>query len=119
MDEFVSQDIVTGLAKARARPVGRKRRLRLQVGESVFPVLDVWKGGFSVSKEDCPNLRGFVELYDGTRHIASCLVVCAKQDDDVMRYEYKRVTRAQMEGAKDFVVDLTAPTGYLSGPSSR
>jgi len=118
MDNFLSRDILSGLSKARAKPKDRKHRLRLRVGNEVFPLIDAWKGGFSVARADCPNLRGFVELFDGSRHLASCLVICAHQDDEVMRYEYKRVTRAALETPKDFAIDASAPAGLIMGPAN-
>lgn len=117
MDNFLSSDILSGLSKARAKPKDRRNRLRLRVGDEEFRVIEAWKGGFSVARKDCPNLRGFVELFDGSRHLASCLVICAQQDADVMRYEYKRVTRAADETPKDFVVDIAAPAGLITRAS--
>ena len=106
-------DVIAELAKARAKPPRRTRRFRVAVGDEVFPVLNVWKGGFSVPTEDCPKLRGFVDLFDGSRHLASCLVICSEEEGETMRYEYKRVTKAQERGPCDFEVEETAPVGYL------
>jgi len=88
--------------------------LRIEVDGAVYPVINAWNSGFSVAIEDCPRLRGFVDLYDGARHVASCLVVCATKDAGTMRYDYKRVTKAQSKGAVDFELDETAPVALLT-----
>lgn len=115
MDQHVSADIIAGLAQARAKPKDRRHRLRIEVEGEVYPVIKAWDGGFSVSVEDCPNLRGFVDLFDGSRHLASCLVMCSKQEAGTMRYEYKRSTKAKSSTPRDFEIEIEAPVGYLPG----
>lgn len=112
----MSHEIMRDLAAARAKPRNRKNRMRVHAGDKVFPVIDNWKGGFAVARDDCPLLRGFVELYDGARHVASCLVICAQDDGDLRRYEYKRVTPAQDDNPKDFAEDPFAPSALIEGP---
>lgn len=114
MEQHVPEAVLAELAAARAKPKGRKHRLRVKADERVFPVLKVWRGGFSVPAEDTPKLRGFVDLFDGGRHLASCLVMASHEETGVMHYEYKRVTRAQMQGAVDFEIDTQAPAGLLT-----
>ena len=77
MLEFLPKDIVEGLAMARNREAARKSRLRVQVGEAVFPVLRFWHDGFAMDAVLTPKLRGLVDVYDGSRHIFQCLIVAS------------------------------------------
>ena len=64
MLEFLPKDIVEGLAMARNRETTRKSRLRVQVGEAVFPVLRFWHDGFALDADMAPKLRGLVDVFD-------------------------------------------------------
>jgi hypothetical protein len=46
MLEFLPKELREGLEAARKRNLTRKSRLRVQVGEAVFPILRFWQGGF-------------------------------------------------------------------------
>lgn len=113
MEHHLSEDVLAGLAEARSKARDRRHRLRIEVDGAVYPVLHAWNNGFSVATDECPQLRGFVDLYDGSRHVASCLVMCATEDAGTMRYDYKRLTKAQSKGAVDFELDEAAPVALL------
>ena len=78
MLEFLPKEIVEGLAMARTREAARKSRLRVQVGEAVFPVLRFWHDGFALDAATTPKLRGLVDVYDGGRHVFKCLIVASR-----------------------------------------
>jgi hypothetical protein len=47
MLEFLPEDIKEGLAAGKRRAAARKSRLRVQLGEAVFPILRMWDGGIA------------------------------------------------------------------------
>ena len=113
MSTFLSDDIRASLMAAQKAMMKNASRLRVLAGNAVYPVIHQWDGGFSVLSEDAPKLRGFVDLYDGTRHLAQCLIVASEEDGDQVRYEFKRATPAQDHAPVDFIRDDHAPAGYL------
>ena len=113
MLEFLPKDIVEGLAMARNREAARKSRLRVQVGEAVFPVLRFWHDGFALDASLSPNLRGLVDVYDGSRHIFQCLIVASAEEHGQRVYEFKRNTAVRDTAPLDYWRDEHAPVGYL------
>ncbi|MBM3615936.1 MAG: hypothetical protein FJX28_11035 [Alphaproteobacteria bacterium] len=113
MLEFLPKDIVEGLAMARNREAARKSRLRVQVGEAVFPVLRFWHDGFAMDAVLTPKLRGLVDVYDGSRHIFQCLIVASSEEHGQIVYEFKRNTAVRDSAPLDYWRDEHAPVGYL------
>lgn len=113
MLEFLPQDIRDGLDAARKREAKRKSRLRVQVGEAVFPVLRFWHDGFVLDGDLAPNLRGLVDLYDGSNHIFQCLIVASSLENGDLVCEFKRSTAVQDKAPLDFWRDENAPVAYL------
>jgi hypothetical protein len=62
MLEFLPKDVREGLEAARRRDQKRRSRLRVQVGEAVFPVLRFWDEGFALDASLTPHLRGLVDV---------------------------------------------------------
>ena len=87
MEEMLSKEIQAGLDHARAQSLRKASRLRLDVEGRKYAVLRMWKTGFSVAAEDAPHLRGLVDLYDGSRHLYQCLIVCSASEGDQVIYE--------------------------------
>ncbi|MGB0799852.1 MAG: hypothetical protein ACPGRD_11090 [Planktomarina sp.] len=98
---------------ARKQALRKKSRLRVQAGDQVLTVLKFWDDGFSVDKEDAPQLRGLVDLFDGARHLYQCLIVASEEDGDEMRYEFKRNTMALDRAPLDFVKAKDAPVALI------
>lgn len=113
MLEFLSKEVREGLEMARKRDQRRKSRLRVQLGEAVFPVLRLWEEGFSLDAERTPRLRGLVDVYDGTRHLCQCLIIASTVENGELICEFKRSTPALDGPALDFWRDENAPVGYL------
>jgi len=113
MDAFLSKEVLQGLERARKQALRKKNRLRLHVGDEVFPLLSVSDTGFEMEHDAAPHLRGFVDIYDGARHLANCLVIHSELEGKIMRYEYKRHTNVADGPAKDFAVDENAPVALL------
>ncbi|GLS85335.1 hypothetical protein GCM10010873_03080 [Cypionkella aquatica] len=113
MLEFLPQDIRDGLDAARKRETTRKSRLRVQVGEAVFPVTRFWNGGFSLDAALTPHLRGLVDVYDGARHIFQCLIVASSVENGDLVCEFKRLTLVSDRAALDYERDENAPVALL------
>ena len=113
MLEFLPKEIVEGLAMARNRDAARKSRLRVQVGEAVFPVLRFWHDGFALDATLSPRLRGLVDVYEGSRHVFQCLIVASAEEHGQLVYEFKRNTAVRDTAPLDYWRDENAPVGYL------
>lgn len=116
MSDFLSKELRDGLDHARTSERAARSRLRLRVGGEVFTILRLWDSGFSLRCEDAPRLRGHVDLYDGARHIARCLIVASSEDGGERTYDFKRSTPAADGPALDYHRDETAPAGLLGRP---
>ncbi len=113
MEAYISDEVLSGIKKARQQTERRLKRLRVRVDGEVYPVLRLRESGFSVDADAVPNLRGLVDLVDGARHLAQCLIVRSETDGDTIHYEYKRHTPATDKPAVDYVVDKEAPIALL------
>lgn len=113
MTTFLPKEVQLGLDMARKRDLKRKSRLRVAVGDAVFPVLEYKSGGFALDIDNAPKLRGLVDLYDGARHLYQCLIVASEEEGGLMRYEFKRSTAAADKAPLDFVRDENAPIALL------
>ena len=113
MLEFLPKEVREGLEAARKRDRARKSRLRVQLGEAVFPVLRLWDEGFSLDADRTPRLRGLVDVYDGTRHICQCLIIASTIENGELVCEFKRSTPAEDRPALDFWRDENAPVALL------
>jgi hypothetical protein len=113
MLEYLSKEVREGLEMARKRERARKSRLRVQLGEAVFPILRLWDEGFSLDADRAPRLRGLVDVYDGSRHVWQCLIVASSIEDGELICEFKRITPAEDRPALDFWRDENLPVAYL------
>ena len=116
MLEHLPEDIRRGLEEARRRDRRRNSRLCLHVDGEVLPLLRMWDGGFALDAECAPGLRGLVDIHDGPRHVAQCLIVASALEGDVMTYEFKRATTVANGPARDFGEEGELPSGYLPAP---
>ncbi len=113
MLEFLPQDIRDGLDAARKREFARKSRLRVQVGEAVFPVTRFWHDGFALDAALTPHLRGLVDVYDGSRHIFQCLIVASLVENGDLICDFKRMTLVSDQAPLDYYRDENAPVALL------
>ncbi len=113
MDVFLPKEVLDGLARARKQAQRKKNRLRLHVGDEIYPILRLSDDGFEMEAQTAPHLRGFIDIYDGAKHLASCLIIHSEPDGNIMRYEYKRHTNVANGPAKDFAIDETAPVALI------
>ena len=113
MSTFLPKDVQADLDASRIAALKKLSRLRVEAGGETYPVLRQWDGGFSVEVGAVPFLRGFVDLYDGTRHLAQCLIIASEEEGGEMRYDFKRATQAVDSAPLDFYRAPDAPAGLL------
>jgi hypothetical protein len=113
MLEFLPQEIRDGLEAAQKRDWKRRSRLRVQLGEAVFPIIRMWENGLSLDAERTSNLRGLIDVYDGANHIFQCLIVASSVENGELICDFKRSTPVADKAALDFVQDDKKPAGYL------
>ena len=113
MLEFLPKEVREGLEAARQRDARRKSRLRVQVGEAVYPVLRLWEDGMALDAALTPHLRGLVDVFDGSRHIFQCLIVASTAGNGELVCDFKRSTPVTDRAALDFWKDENAPVGFL------
>ncbi|MEM7722873.1 MAG: hypothetical protein AAF376_10900 [Pseudomonadota bacterium] len=102
MSSFLPKSIRDELATAQKRSRRRQATRAVHVGDEAFAILDYSEDGFSVDVEETPRLRGFIDIYDGPRHLYQALIVASARQGDVMRYEFKRNTAATTTAPVDF-----------------
>ena len=114
MQEFLPKEVREGLEAARLRDLKKRSRLRVQVGEAVFPVLRFWHDGFALDADLSPGkLRGLVDVYDGSRHVLQCLIMATSIENGELVCDFKRSTAVTERAPLDFWRDENAPVGYL------
>ncbi|MEM8825163.1 MAG: hypothetical protein AAGF30_16265, partial [Pseudomonadota bacterium] len=112
--DALPKEVREGLERAREqdrRKTGGK--LRVQVGDTWYPIRSFDQSGFEVGIDDAPKLRGLVEIHDGARMLRQALIIAGASTDDVMRYEFKRATASRSAAPVDYVRKSEAPVGYL------
>lgn len=117
MLEFLPEDIRRGLELARTRAERKGSRLSVHVGDAVYPIYALGDVGFSVDAVRVPRLRGFVDIFDGPRHLSRALIIAASEDGSAMTYEFKRETPVTPTRVRDYVEDRVNAAGYLAGPA--
>lgn len=118
MTTYISKEVQDGLEAARIQGMKKSSRLRVEVGDTYYRVLRLWKSGFTVEAETTPRLRGLVDLYDGANHLYQCLIVASEEDGAEMQYEFKRSTIADDKAPLDFYRDADAPIALLGHSDS-
>ncbi len=112
---YMSEEVRAGLDAARAKQLKRKSRLRVETGNSYYPVLRMWDTGFAVDADHAPNLRGLIDLHDGPRHLYQALIVASRDEAGERLFEFKRNTAAADQAPLDFVRETPQPIALLKG----
>ena len=111
--EFLPKEVRDGLSAARTTQARTKGRMRVRVGGEEFVILRYWDNGFSIDASHAPQVRGFVDVFDGARHLSQCLVVASEGDAGEAVFDIKRRTHAADGPAIDYVRDDGAPTALI------
>ncbi|MCB1390410.1 MAG: hypothetical protein KDK12_14905 [Rhodobacteraceae bacterium] len=116
MFEFLPEDIRRGLQAARKRADRKGSRLSVHAGDEVFPILRLSETGFVVDSERVPSLRGFVDIYNGPRHIIQALVIGVTDEAGEATYEFKRETVISAAPIRDYADERPEHGGFLPNP---
>lgn len=119
MELHLPKEVQDGLDAARKAALRRASRLRIRVGEAQFPVLRTWESGFALAAGSAPGLRGRVSLYDGARLLSQCLIIASEEDEQELRFEYKRMTEATGDQPLDFYRAPDAPVALIGHVSDH
>ncbi|MCX7888506.1 MAG: hypothetical protein N2422_02105 [Rhodobacteraceae bacterium] len=113
MTDFLPREVRAGLEEARRRDLRRRARLRVVAGDEVWPILRFWEDGFALDADQVAHLRGLVDIYDGGRHVYTCLIIASAVEEGELICVMKRSTPAEEKAPLDFVRDENAPAGLL------
>ena len=113
MTDYLSPEIEAALKAARKAAMKKSSRLRVQMGETQYPILKLWDKGFALDVSGAPKLRGLVDIYDGTKHLMNGLIIATEAEGDMMHYEFKRATQAQDKPPLDYERDENAPVALI------
>jgi len=117
MFELLPEDIRRGLQAARTRALRKGSRMSVHVGDQVYPILRLWDSGFAVETGRVPALRGFVDIYNGPRHILQALIIAAGDEDGETSYEFKRDTAIHDSPVRDYADERPGIAGTLPRPA--
>lgn len=113
MSDFLPREVRAGLEEARRRDLRKRSRLRVMVGGEVYPILRFWDDGFALDADQVAQLRGLVDIYDGSRHLWQSLIIASEVEAGELICLMKRSTAASDRAPIDYVRDEGAPVGYL------
>jgi hypothetical protein len=113
MTTFLSKEVQDGIDAARLESLKKSSRLRIFADDLAYPVLRMWNNGFALAADGAPHLRGFVDLYDGAKHLYQCLIITSEEDRGELVFEFKHSTLALHEAPLDFFRDPGAPVALL------
>ena len=90
---------------------GEASGLLLACGRRRFPILTLDAEGCLIEAEDCAGIRGYADIVDDARLVATCLIVLAAPDapeGHLVRCTFKRRTMPRSTPPADYV-DGTFP----------
>ncbi|MFN3644342.1 MAG: hypothetical protein ACK4TB_15620 [Gemmobacter sp.] len=102
MLEYLPPEIRDAMGRPNRRDRLRGRKLRLHLGDAVFPILRMWDDGFAIDAARLPRLRGAVEIREGRRRVWTCLIVAAEVEGGELRCSFKRLSPAQDSAPADY-----------------
>ena len=114
MYTFLPDAVREGLEQARKDALKRKDRLSVHDGDATYRIRRFWDGGFALDLEGSDRLRGHVDIFDGPKHLYSCLVMSSVEEDDERVFEFKWATAVSTGPAADYVRSDFVPAGLIS-----
>ena len=113
MSDYLPKEVREGLELARKRGLKQRSRLRVRVGDEIYPILRVWDNGFALDRGNTAHLRGLVDVFEGARHLYQALIVASQDDGHEMSFEFKRATPATDKPPLDYDRPDDAPVALL------
>ncbi len=106
--EFISNELLSALHDAKLKAARKASRLHVDADGQTWRVLRRWEGGFSLDAKQVQHLRGLVDLYDGPRQIAQCLIVASEIVGGELICATKRETAVTGFAPVDYVREKAA-----------
>jgi hypothetical protein len=85
-----------------AEPARREAGVVMECGRRRFPVIEIASDGCLIEPGDGGVPRGLVDIFDGERHMAQCLIVLAEPQGRYLRCTFKRWTPSRLGPPQDF-----------------
>ena len=114
MTTFLPKEVQQDLDRARALKKRLKSRHRVRFGGNMYPVIDMWKNGFSVESGDAPKMGGLVDIFEGANHLSRCLIIASDEQNGEVMFEFKRSTLVEDQAPLDFVRSSNTPIALLN-----
>ena len=108
MTTFLSKELHADLTRSQKDKKVKKSRLRVEFDGALVPVLKLW------DIEHAPQLRGLVDIFDGSRHLSQCLIIASTEESGEIHFEFKRSTDVTDTPALDFVLPKDKPVALLN-----
>lgn len=118
MDSHIPAGLVPRPHPLEREHKARRLRMRLQDGGRLIDVDEMWKDGFALSRKGPQPERGFVDLFDGARHLYRALIYKVGARGDQQIYGYKISRKAGLSQPSDYERDTSAPIAFLPGATS-
>lgn len=115
MTDYLSREMLAEMEAARKLALKKRSRLRIVTGDETYPILRMLPEGFTLDADQVAHLRGLVDLYDGARHLAQCLIMASDVAGGELVCTMKWIRRNTDTAPLDYARDDSAPAGYLSG----
>ena len=97
-------------------PAKHSRAMLLVSGSRRFPIVSLQPDGCLIEAPPGVGPRGFADILDGERLVATCLVVLAAPEGPYLRCTFKRRTASRTEAPADFATDVA--TDFATAPAS-
>lgn len=95
----------------RAMPL-RPTGLRIVSGNVSWPIRRIWSDGFALAVGQ--KIRGFVDVYDGERHVFSCLACENGIEGDEQLFLIQQRNKGRAQAPRDFATEADVPAGALA-----
>jgi hypothetical protein len=93
----------------------RTRSMRLESGARRYPIVALGVESCLIAAPEGTAPRGFADIFDGERHVATCLIVLAAPEGPYLRCTFKRRTIPRSAPPADFARARSAGRG-CGGP---
>lgn len=80
----------------------RARQLVMESGSRRFAIVALGADSCLIEASGDWMPRGFVDIFDGERHLAQCLIVLAAPEGPHLRCSFKRRTVPRLDPPRDF-----------------
>lgn len=86
--------------------------LRIVSGSVSWPIRRIWSDGFALAVGQ--QIRGFVDVYDGERHVFSCLACENGIEGDEQLFEIQQRNKGRVRAPQDFASEAGGEAGALA-----